>query len=137
MTIFFSLKQGVAANGIGNNALLFYYRTANTISISKCLTFDRLIETEGQDLFIECIAVGGQPAPTLSLVVLGTTVQTGVQELRYVLQKIPRIYDTTNISCVANSEALDIGKTTTALIFLSRKYHYISITDCLNMFNQC
>ncbi|CAG2192472.1 unnamed protein product [Mytilus edulis] len=80
---------------------------------------NKLIGTEGQDLLIECIAVGGQPAPALSLVVLGTTVQTGAQELRYILRNIPRIYDTTNVSCEANSDALDIPMTTTALIYLT------------------
>ncbi|XP_071175227.1 irregular chiasm C-roughest protein-like isoform X2 [Mytilus edulis] len=83
------------------------------------LLLNRLIGTEGEDLLIECIAVGGKPAPTLSLVVLGTTVQTGVQELKYVLRNIPRIYDTTNVSCKADSDALDIPMTTTTLIFLN------------------
>ncbi|XP_076110681.1 irregular chiasm C-roughest protein-like [Mytilus galloprovincialis] len=90
-----------------------------SLGIRNASTDNRLIGTEGQDLFIECVAVGGVPAPTLSLVVLGTTVQTGVQELRYILRNIPRIYDTTNVSCLANSDALDIPITATALIYLN------------------
>ncbi|CAC5359018.1 unnamed protein product [Mytilus coruscus] len=89
------------------------------LAFQNVSTVNRLIGSEGQDLLMECIAVGGQPAPTLSLVVLGTSVQTGVQELRYILRNIPRIYDTTNVSCVANSDALDIPMTTTALIYLN------------------
>lgn len=96
-----------------------------SLGIRNASTDNRLIGTEGQDLFIECVAVGGVPAPTLSLVVLGTTVQTGVQELRYILRNIPRIYDTTNVSCLANSDALDIPITATALIYLNRKYMFL------------
>lgn len=92
------------------------------LTIQNASTDNTLIGTEGHDLLIECIAVQGVPVPILSLVVLGTTVQTGFQELRYVLRNIPRIYDTTNVSCIAISAALDIPMTTTALIYLHRKY---------------
>lgn len=96
-----------------------------SLGIRNTSTDNRLIGTEGHDLFIECVAGGGVPAPTLSLVILGTTVQTGVQELRYVLRNIPRIYDTTNASCLANSDALDIPISVTALIYLNRRYIFI------------
>lgn len=92
------------------------------LAFTNASTVNRLIGTEGEDLLIECIAVGGKTAPTLSLVVLGTTVQTGVHELKYVLRNIPRIYDTTNVSCKADSDALGIPMTTTTLIFLNRRY---------------
>ncbi|XP_063416830.1 cell adhesion molecule 2-like [Mytilus trossulus] len=55
----------------------------------------------------------------LSLVVLGTPVKTDVQKLKYLLRNTPRIYDRTNVSCEANSDALDIPMTTTALIDLN------------------
>lgn len=92
------------------------------LAFQNASTVNRLIGTEGQDLLIECTADGGQPAPALSLVVLGTSVQTGVQELRYILRNIPRIYDTTNVSCEANSDALDIPMTATTIIYLNRRY---------------
>ncbi|VDI47471.1 Hypothetical predicted protein [Mytilus galloprovincialis] len=98
---------------------LFLLNQPTQLAFQNSSTVNRLIGTEGQDLLIECTADGGQPAPTLSLLVLGTIVQTGVQELRYILQNIPRIYDTTNVSCEANSDALDIPMTTTTLIYLN------------------
>ncbi|VDI58003.1 Hypothetical predicted protein, partial [Mytilus galloprovincialis] len=97
---------------------LILYEQPLRLTIQNASTDNTLIGTEGHDLLIECIAVQGVPVPILSLVVLGTTVQTGFQELRYVLRNIPRIYDTTNVSCIAISAALDIPMTTTALIYL-------------------
>lgn len=107
------------------------------LTIQNASTDNRLIGTEGQHLHIECVAVQGIPAPMLSLVVLETTVKTGVQELGYILRNIPRIYHTTNVSCIANSDALDIPMTNTALIYLNRRYQYVCIIGSMNMLNQC
>ncbi|XP_071176514.1 neural cell adhesion molecule 1-like [Mytilus edulis] len=98
---------------------LILYEQPLRLTIQNASMENILIGIEGQDLLIECVAVQGIPAPMLSLVVLDTTVQTDVQELRYILRNIPRIYDKTNVSCVANSNALDIAMTTTALIYLN------------------
>ncbi|XP_076110683.1 neural cell adhesion molecule 1-like isoform X2 [Mytilus galloprovincialis] len=98
---------------------LILYEQPLRLTIQNASTDNRLIGTEGQHLHIECVAVQGIPAPMLSLVVLETTVKTGVQELGYILRNIPRIYHTTNVSCIANSDALDIPMTTTALIYLN------------------
>lgn len=100
-------------------------------------TENKLIGTEGHDLLIECVASQGIPAPMLSLIVLETEVQTGVQELRYTLRNLPRIYDTTIVSCEANSEALDIPMKISAVIYLNRRYQYVFIFGYLSMFNKC
>ncbi|XP_071175231.1 neural cell adhesion molecule 1-like [Mytilus edulis] len=97
---------------------LTLYELPKSLIIRNALTDNILTGTERQDLLIECVATGGIPAPTLSLVVLETTVHTGVQELRYILRNIPRLYDTTHVSCEANSDALDIPMKTTAVINL-------------------
>ncbi|XP_063416831.1 neural cell adhesion molecule 1-B-like [Mytilus trossulus] len=111
----------ICRGGIGESYYihLILYEQPLRLTIQNASTDNTLIGTEGHDLHIECVAVQGIPVPLLSLVVLGTTVQTDFQELRYVLRNIPRIYDTTNVSCIANSSALDNPMTTTALIYLN------------------
>ncbi|VDI07095.1 Hypothetical predicted protein [Mytilus galloprovincialis] len=102
---------------------LTLYEEPLRLNIQNASTDNKLTGTEGNDLIIECIAVGGIPAPSLSLIVLGTMVQTNVQNVQYFVQKISRIYDQTNISCEANSDALDTKMTTTAQIYLNCRYN--------------
>ncbi|CAC5359024.1 unnamed protein product [Mytilus coruscus] len=118
LTFYGKKMHGTCHSGIcGENKLV--PEELSSLTIQNDSTDNRLIGTEGRDLLIECEAVGGNPAPSVSLVVLGTKVQTSVKKVQYFVQSIPRIYDQTNISCEANSDALDTPMTTTTIIYLN------------------
>ncbi|CAC5359020.1 unnamed protein product [Mytilus coruscus] len=99
------------------------------LGFKNATTDSRLIGTEGNGLLIECITVGGNPAPMLSLTVLGTQVQTSVQDVRYFVANIPRIYHKTNVLCAANSDALDAPMTTVVQIHLNQQRKTFSELD--------
>lgn len=66
---------------------------------------NKLEGTEGTNLLIRCITVGGKPPPSVSILVNDTRLN-GTQEVSYTIPMISRDYHQKIIECQATSDAL-------------------------------
>lgn len=78
----------------------------SSVKIDSVLPDDKVSGTEGVDLIITCIAVGGKPKPDVKVLISGRTVATGKQSLQHTLPTISRSYDRKAITCYAGHEEI-------------------------------
>lgn len=93
---------------------------------------DKLNGIEGQDMTIKCTAVGGQPAPDVKLVILGST-YTGTQSAEHTF--IPnKSNDGSTVTCKAGYNQISYNPIKTmANIYLMCKYLMLHINVMKDM----
>ena len=68
---------------------------------------NRLLGTEGQNLVVQCTAVGGDPVPDVTLHIPGLlAVPRGKQSVTYRLQAVERSWDGQTINCTARNNSI-------------------------------
>lgn len=91
------------------------------VTIENITPDNKLPGIEGQDMNIKCTAVGGQPAPDVKLVILGSSF-IGKQSVQHTF-KLHRSIDGSTVSCQAGYEEISYFPfNTTAYMYLKRKY---------------
>ena len=92
------------------------------MTIENVVTNNRLSGTEGRDLTVSCIAVGGKPAPNVVLIIDGQTLASQTQTVQSTLTTINRSYDKKTVTCQASDPAYSQNTmTVSALIYLNCK----------------
>ncbi|CAC5411897.1 unnamed protein product [Mytilus coruscus] len=91
------------------------------ITIENVTPNSRIPGIEGQDMTIKCTATGGQPAPDIKLIILGSP-YTGKQSVQHTFKPLGT-NDGSNVTCLAGYQEINsYPLSTSANIHLMRKY---------------
>ena len=96
----------------------FYFYTVlpSSLTIENITPQNRLIGTEGQDLTLSCIAVGGTPAPNVVVIIDGQSVANQTQTAQHIFKTISRSYKYKTVTCQVSNKAYSQDSMTVSVV---------------------
>ena len=83
----------------------FYIVLPSSLTIENVTPQSKLLGTEGQDLTLSCIAVGGTPTPNVVVIIDGQSVANQTQTAQHIFKTISRSYNHKTVTCQVSNEA--------------------------------